>query len=308
MTHSSDPIVETSGLTKRFGRVTALDSLNLQLPAGSACALVGANGAGKSTTFHLLLGSVRPTCGESRVFGIRSDKLREQDYQRLGFVAEGTKLPEWMHTDEFLRYCRGMYPTWDDDFAAKLARILDFPKRARIDGLSRGTKMKLALISSLAYRPSLLLLDEPFAGLDVVVRDELVQALVELMQQEEWTILLASHEAPEIEQLADRIVFLQAGRLVSDDPVDDMLARFRRVRMERSAPSPISAADGWTCLAASESIVTFVDTRFDSEASPPRYRAAVPDCIHYEAHPMSLREILVAQMRSSPSPTPEVLA
>ncbi len=175
--------IETTNLTRRFGRLEAVDHLTLQVPSGSVYALVGPNGAGKTTTIKLLLNLIRPTQGAARVLGVDSSRLDVPALQRIGYVSENQHLPDHLTTQGLLDYCKPFYPSWDDGLARRLRATLNVPAETRLKNLSRGTRMKAALLSALAFRPDLLVLDEPFSGLDPLVRDELVHGLLELAER-----------------------------------------------------------------------------------------------------------------------------
>src|SRR5439155_6106589 len=164
------------------------------------------NGAGKTTTIKLLMNLVRPTRGSARVLDVDSRHLGPRHLQRIGYVSENQRLPEWMTLADLLAYCRPFYPTWDAALCRKLQSDLNVPLNVRLRTMSRGTRMKAALLVSLAYRPELIVLDEPFSGLDPLVRDELGRALRELAaahQSQPKTIFISSHDVEELERLVD---------------------------------------------------------------------------------------------------------
>ena len=168
--------IETRQLTCRFGKHTALAPLDFTIPRGSVYALVGHNGAGKTTLMKLLLNMIRPTSGSASVLGVPSTQLTSSIFTRVGYVAEGQEMPGWMTVRSFMNYLRPFYPTWNE---GTLLRDLDLPGDRHIRDLSRGMRMKVALASVLAFQPELILMDEPFSGLDPLVRDELTRALLE---------------------------------------------------------------------------------------------------------------------------------
>ena len=172
--------IETEGLTRRFGRTEAVKGLTFQVPAGSVFALLGPNGAGKTTTLKLLMNLLRPTQGIATVLGTDTRHLDAAHFQRIGYVSENQRLPEWMTPGELFDYCRPFYPTWDDGLRRRLESDLALSASTSLRTLSRGTRMKAALLASLAYRPDLVVLDEPFTGLDPVVRDELIRGLLDV--------------------------------------------------------------------------------------------------------------------------------
>lgn len=220
--------VETRGLTRRYGRLDAVDALDLRVPAGSIFAIVGPNGAGKTTTIKMLMNLVRPTRGAATILGVDSRRLAWRDFQRVGYVSENQNLPEWMTAAELLAYCRPLYPTWDEALARRLQASLHLPPDVPLSKQSRGGRMKAALLSALPYRPDLVVLDEPFSGLDPLAREELTQALLELQAERPYTILVSSHDLDEIERLATWIAFIDRGRLHWSESVSGLLQRFQR--------------------------------------------------------------------------------
>jgi ABC-2 type transport system ATP-binding protein len=217
-------VIETVNLTRRFGRLDAVEGLNLRVEAGNIFALVGPNGAGKTTTIKLLLNLIRPTRGHAVVLGTDSRRLGPRELGRIGYVSENQRLPDWMTPSQLIAYVRPLYPMWDDTLCRKLQHDLaltadDMPLRT----LSRGTRMKAALLVSLAYRPELIILDEPFTGLDPLVREELIRALLELTGEYKWTTLISSHDIDEVERLADSIGFIDSGRMLFTESVQTLI-------------------------------------------------------------------------------------
>ena len=228
--------IETHSLTHRYGRTEALHDLTLTVPTGSIFALLGPNGAGKTTTIKLLVNLHAPTAGSARVLGVDSRKLRERDRAQIGYVSENQLLPLWMTVRQLLDYCRPFYPTWDRDLEKTLLARFALPPERKLKHLSRGMLMKASLLSSLAYRPKLLVLDEPFSGLDPLVRDEFIHGVLETSAAGEWTVLISSHDIAEIEQLADHVAILDAGRLKLSEPAESLQSRFRRIELTLPAP------------------------------------------------------------------------
>ncbi|HSR43439.1 MAG TPA: ABC transporter ATP-binding protein, partial [Longimicrobiales bacterium] len=166
--------VGTRGLTHRYGRHTALVDVDLDVPEGSLYALLGPNGAGKTTLMKILLGLLRPTSGQVRVRGRDVARLTAVDRRRIGYVAEGQELPDWMTVRQLQEYLAPLYPSWDGELAADLQERFRLAPGRKIRQLSRGERMKAALLSALAFRPEVLIMDEPFTGMDALVKDELV--------------------------------------------------------------------------------------------------------------------------------------
>jgi ABC-2 type transport system ATP-binding protein len=291
--------IETRNLTRRYGRLEAVNGLTLDVPAGSIFALIGPNGAGKTTTIKLLMNLVRPTGGAATVMGTDSRRLDVRDFQRIGYVSENQQLPEWMTPAELLDYCRPLYPTWDRALERKLQADLGMTSRSPLRKLSRGTRMKAALLASLAYRPELVVLDEPFTGLDPLVRDELIRALLEVPDDRSWTVFVSSHDVDEVERLADWVGFMSDGRLVLAEPVAALLTRFRAIEvvaLDGEAP-PLPQVEGWLLQGRAGRTLRFVDTTHDRPDADERIASAFPGT-EVRTSPMALRDIFVALARS----------
>lgn len=292
-------IIETRNLTHRYWRTEALQDLTLTVPEGSVFALLGPNGAGKSTTIKVLMNLLRPTTGEARVLGVDSRRLGERELAKIGYVSESQQLPLWMTVRQLLDYCRPFYPTWDGSLEKQLLRQFDLPQERKLKNLSRGMLMKAALLSSLAYRPKLLVLDEPFSGLDPLVREELVHGLLEVSGLGEWTVFISSHDIEEVERLADWIGVLEAGRLQFAEATDALLARFRRIEATlQGGPARLeSPPANWLELERKGDLVRFVETRYEPEATERACRERFPEAA-VKAQPMALREIFITLARA----------
>jgi ABC-2 type transport system ATP-binding protein len=291
-------IIETHQLSRRYGRAEALHGLDLSVPAGSIFALIGPNGAGKTTTIKVLMNLLEPTGGEARVLGVDSRKLGPRERAQIGYVSENQKLPDWMTVQQLLDYCRPFYPTWDRALEQKLLRQFELPPDRKIKHLSRGMTMKAALLSSLAYRPKLLVLDEPFSGLDPLVRDEFVRGVLEVSQQDEWTILISSHDINEVEQLADWVGILDAGRLHFSEPIEALQARYRRVEvtLAEGVRGPAQPPASWLEMEQVGQLLRFIESRYAPESFEKQRLNLLGDT-EAVVQPMTLREIFVVQAR-----------
>jgi len=290
-------IIETTDLTRRFGRMEAVQGLTLAVPQGSVLALLGPNGAGKSTTIKLLMNLLEPTRGSARVLGVDSRKLGEKEKAQIGYVSENQQLPQWMTVRQFLDYCRPFYPTWDRELEKTLAKQFALPEDRKLKHLSRGMLMKAALLSSLAYRPKLLVLDEPFSGLDPLVRDEFIRGVLEVSALGEWTVVVSSHDIDEVERLADHVAVLEAGRLKLNEPTEVLQGRFRRVEVTGVAAG-VGAAGGWLEWERAGMLTKFVETNYAGEATEDGWRLRFGEAA-VVATPMSLREIFLTLTRSA---------
>lgn len=289
----SSPIV-CRGLTKRFRRVVAVEHLDLNIPEGSIYALVGPNGAGKTTLLKMLVNILRPTSGEAMVLGIDSRRLSAREFASLGYVSENQELPEWMTVQDLLGYLKPFYPTWDDGLADELVGELDLPKNRKLRQLSRGTQMKAALASALAYHPRLIVLDEPFSGLDALVRDEFIEGL--LARAQGATILISSHDLAELESFVSHVGYLHAGRIQFSEELSSLSERFREIEitLESTPVLPAAWPSGWLKPQTSAAVVRFIDSDFHAERTAQAIRQLFPSASNISANPMPLREIFVA--------------
>ena len=292
-------IIETNRLSRRYWRTEALRDLTLTVPTGSVFALLGANGAGKTTAIKVLMNLLPPSAGEARVLGVDSRRLGERERAQIGYVSENQKLPRWMTVRQLLDYCRPFYPTWDPALETKLLGQFDLPVDRKLKNLSRGMLMKAALLSTLAYRPKLLVLDEPFSGLDPLARDDFVRGVLEASELGDWTVLVSSHDIEEVERLADNIALLEAGRLKFSETTEALLGRFRRMEVTVSGATQLGApAAGWLELEQKGGLVRFIATNYDQSATERLCRERFPDGA-VTAHPMTFREIFVTLARET---------
>jgi ABC-2 type transport system ATP-binding protein len=219
-------VIEVKDLWKKFDRLDALRGLRFTVPQGSAYALIGANGAGKTTTIKVLMNIIGPTRGNATIFGTDTREMSPRELRRIGYVSENQDMPEKLTVSEYLGYIRRFYPSWDHDLEISMTRQLRLPPDRRIGHLSHGMRMKMALACALPYRPELLVLDEPFSGLDPLVRDEFMEQL--LRQAGEMTVLISSHELGEIDGVATHVAFLDEGNCSSKNPCSTSRAAFAK--------------------------------------------------------------------------------
>jgi ABC-2 type transport system ATP-binding protein len=286
-------------LWKKFGRFDALRGLSFDVPEGSAFALIGANGAGKTTTIKVLMNILEPTHGSATLLGVDSRKISPRELRQIGYVSENQDMPSRLTVEEYVAYLRPFYATWDRDLEASIGLPLRLPLERKIGDLSHGMRMKMALMCALPYRPKLLILDEPFSGLDPLVRDEFMEGLLE--QAGEMTILISSHELGEIDGVATHVAFLDEGQLLFEESMSDLTGRFREVRvtLEIEAARPAQVPKEWLEMRALGNVLTFVDTRFDENALGERIRARIEGVRGIDAQPMVLRSIFTTLARAA---------
>jgi ABC-2 type transport system ATP-binding protein len=222
--------IETRGLVKRYRNVDAVNGLTLSVPKGAIYTLVGRNGSGKTTTIRMLLELARPDAGTARVLERDCHVECTKVLERVGYVSD-RPLPGGWTGEQLVRFNRGFYPRWSDELVARYVRVFNIPMKQKFRNLSRGNQTKMWLLLALAQQPEVLILDEPTAGLDPVVTDQLLRVLVEDVAGEGRTVFLSSHHLSEVERIADWVGMIDKGKLLLEAPMEDLRARFRRIQV-----------------------------------------------------------------------------
>jgi len=282
-----------------FERFDALRGLTFDVPEGSAFAMIGANGAGKTTTIKVLMNILEPSRGSATVLGVDSRTISPRELAQIGYVSENQDMPTRLTVGEYVDYLRPFYPTWDRQLEGSIARQLRLPLERKIGDLSHGMRLKMALLCALPYRPKLLILDEPFSGLDPLVRDEFMEGLLE--QAGEMTILISSHELGEIDGVATHVAFLDEGRLLFQESMNELTGRFREVQvtLEIEAVRPAQIPKDWMQVRAIGNVLTFVDARFEENGLGEAVRSRISGVRGIDSKPMALRSIFTTLARAS---------
>jgi len=292
-------IVRTDDLHKAFNRHEALRGLSIAVEEGSAYALIGPNGAGKTTTLRVLMNILKPERGSATVLGVDSRRLTAAEFSQIGYVSENQELPARLTVRQYLEYLRPFYASWDRKLEDSILEELRLPPDIRIGNLSHGMRMKAALACALPLKPRLLVLDEPFSGLDALVRDEFMERL--LQQAGEMTILISSHELAEIEHVATHVGFIDQGRLLFQDSMVELTGRVREVRvtLEGKVVPPAAVPDGWLQLAVAGNVLSFVDTRFSEERLSQSVATHFKGIRNVDVRPVALRSIFTTLARTT---------
>ena len=243
------PVVEVRELVHRYGKKVALDGVTLEVPRGRVFGLVGENGAGKTTLIRHLLGLLRPDAGTARVFGLDPVADPVGVLSRIGCLSEDRDLPDWMRMDELIRYTQAFYPDWDENYAEELRELFMLDWRAKVRTLSRGERAKAALLCALAFRPELLVLDEPSSGLDPAVRQDILEAILRDVVAEGRTVLFSSHLLDEVERVSDIVAMIHHGKVVLCGPLDEIKSAHRRV-MLHFEQAPVRRLEGHGIISA----------------------------------------------------------
>ena len=289
--------IRTENLCKRFRKVDALAGLNLDVAEGAIYALVGPNGAGKTTTIKILMNIFRPTGGTAEILGIDSRKIAAPTLASIGYVSENQELPLWMTVAAFLGYLRPFYPTWDRKLEEELIQQFELPRERKLKDLSRGMLMKAALAGSLAYHPKVIVLDEPFSGLDPLVRDQLIEGL--LGRASESTILVSSHDLAEIESFASHVGYIEQGQLRFSEELSTLRDHFREVELKfEEIPSlPEKWPAAWMQTSNSGPVIRFIDSQFNQEHTSAQIRQLLGEAKDVTFTSMTLRSIFLAMAK-----------
>jgi ABC-2 type transport system ATP-binding protein len=292
-------MIRANDLWKSFGRCDALRGLTFDVPEGSALALIGANGAGKTTTIKILMNILKPSRGTAVVLGVDSRAMSPRELAQIGYVSENQDMPGRLSVADYLDYLRPFYPEWDKSLESSIRRQLLLPPERKIGDLSHGMRMKMALACALPCRPKLLILDEPFSGLDPLVRDEFMGEL--LQQAGEMTILVSSHELGEIDGVATHVAFIEEGRLLFQEGMSELTDRFREVRvtLEQQPSTCEQLPRSWLQVRATGNVITFVDTHFSEDSLAERLRSLFINVRTIDTQPMALRSIFTTLVRGA---------
>lgn len=222
--------IDMRNVSKRYQHF-ALQDINLQLPKGTIMGFIGANGAGKSTTMRILMGLVRHEQGEVTVNGCPMPNQQVAAKWDIGFASEDMRLYQEASVQWHMNYMQSIFPSWDIQYAKKLVQKFDIRAEQKIKGLSHGQRVKAGLLMILARKPKLLLLDEPTTGLDPVARHEVLNELMDVLLDEDRSILFSSHNTHDIEQLSDQITFIDKGKIIGCEDKESYLEKWRRIRL-----------------------------------------------------------------------------
>lgn len=293
MNSTRENIIEAHNLTCSYGKNEAVKNLSFTVPKGTIYAFLGANGAGKTTTIKTLVNILQPKGGSSSIFGIPSNQIGEKELQRIGYVSETQQMPGGLKIRQLINYCKALYPNWDDEYCEHLLTFFDLPPERKVKELSRGMRIKAALTISLAYHPELLILDEPFSGLDPLMRDDLIDGILEMTKQENWSVFVSSHDIDEIEKLADHIGIIDQGNLLIDESIDSLLSRYKKVSFyHKESQTKTDLPDNWKEFESSSGYCSFIHQDLDPASFETEIQSLFPSVDQVTTDKLSLRDVV----------------
>ncbi len=226
---NSNPIVQMRNVSKRFGKIQALDKLDLDIKRGEIVGLLGANGAGKSTLLRHIIGLYLADQGQCATFQTDTAKLSPRELGRIGYVHQEGELLEWMTTKQLIRYVSAYYENWNHRLEDKYITDFDISLKDRVGSLSPGQRQKLAILLAIGFEPELLILDEPASALDPVARSQFLDLLLHIIQDENRTIIISSHILSDVEKVIDRTLIMRQGKMLCDSSFDNLREEFIKV-------------------------------------------------------------------------------
>jgi ABC-2 type transport system ATP-binding protein len=259
---ASNMAVELTNVTKCFGRQVAVGDLSLRIKRGSTFGFLGPNGAGKTTTIRMLMGLLTRSAGQVSVLGIDPAVEPLIVKQRVGYVPEQQFIYRWMRVGEAISFCRSFYPTWNNGLAEKLLKFFNLDADKKVKHLSKGMLTKLSLLLAMSHEPELLILDEPMAGLDPIVREELLDSVLQTVCEREQTVVFSSHTLDDVQRMADVVAIINEGQLLVYCAIDDLLNRTKRMRavlQDGAAPSHPPGGMIWQRVQNREWLLTVKD-------------------------------------------------
>lgn len=229
---SGDPVISIRNLSKEYGKTRALAQVDLDIPAGSVVGVLGPNGSGKTTLLKHICGLQRPSHGHVITLGKEALDLDGDQMAEIGYVSQESELLDWLTVGETIDLARAHHPTWDAALAQTLMDRFELKRGKKVGGMSVGQKQRLTIVLGVSHRPRLLLLDEPAASLDPIVRQDFLDLLMELIQDGTRTILISSHILTDVEKVIDQVLIMDHGSVHCFQPLDDLREEYYRVELD----------------------------------------------------------------------------
>jgi len=227
----NEPVIKTEGLSRVFGKRTVVDSLSIELNAGSILGFLGVNGAGKTTTIRMLMGHLHPTGGVVKVLGSDPWDWSQRQRCKVAYVSENMNLPGWMKPKDVIAVSKSFYPEWNSALAESLLDKFDLKKCGYYKSMSKGQKRKTCILLALCQRAELLIMDEPAAGLDVTARRAFIEQIFEVACNDNTAVFLSSHLLSDLERTIDQVALIDGGKLIMQNHLEDLKASARKLHI-----------------------------------------------------------------------------
>ncbi len=247
--------IEIRNLVKNYGDKFTLGEINLDIPSGIIIGLIGENGAGKTTLIKSILNIIRSDKGNIKIFEKEVKKNECEIKENIGVVLDNMFFPELLMPKDINSIMKDVYKNWDEQLFNKYLSEFKLKNNQSIKSMSKGMRKKLEIATALSHHPKLLILDEPTSGLDPVVRNEVLDIFLDFIQDEEHTILLSTHITSDLEHIADKIIFINQGKVVLDQSRDDLLDNYGILKCDVDKFDTISKDD----------IIAYKKNKYDCE-------------------------------------------
>ncbi|QGX38397.1 ABC transporter ATP-binding protein [Permianibacter aggregans] len=290
--------VVLKGVSKQYDDF-ALRGIDLHLPSGQVMGLVGVNGAGKSTLLRLLMGLIRPDGGEVEVLGQRLPQAQVAVKRDVGYASDDMRLYRGQSLRWHMDFIARIYPGWDENYAQDLLKRFNLKSQQKLGGFSHGQRVKALLLLVFTRHPRLLLLDEPTTGLDPIARGEVLEALADVLRDEQRSVLFSSHNTADIEQIADSITFIHGGGIVASRDKESFLDSWRRILCQGQLSAEIRQLPGVASIRNSAPLIELKTSAFDAGTLPVLQSLGLTV---KSVEPMSLEDIFVTTVRGDNTP------
>jgi len=287
---NENPIAQIHNVSKKFRKIQALDSINLDISRGQIIGLLGANGAGKSTLLRHIIGLYLPDKGQCTTFQTDAAKLSPKELSRIGYVHQEGELLDWMTVKQLINYVSAYYKTWNKDLQDRYIKDFDISLTDRVGLLSPGQRQKVAILLAIAFEPELLILDEPASALDPIARSQFLDLLLQIIQDENRTIIISSHILSDVEKVIDHTLIMRKGQILHDcsfDSLREKYTRFTLTSLNGPLPAELPFENTITSQTSGSKAVITVQ---DSSKEQLQAKAKNLNC-EIEIKPLSLEEI-----------------
>jgi len=306
MSNTTTPAVEMQDVTRTFGAgndlTLAVDHLTLSVPRGSVYGLLGANGAGKTTSIRMMVSHLKPDSGEVRVLGEKPADYTTDTRRRIAYISENMQIPKWMSMEDAVGFCKPLYPQWNEPLYQELLKTFDLKPSRRYEESSKGQRRAMCIIIALCQEPEVLIMDEPASGLDTLARRHFLKELLKVTCDENKTVLFSSHILGDIERTVDRVAILMRGRMVLEGELDTLKERVRRITFRNLTGTPTLEPAAYRLNALrnirDSGSLQWVVTDFEEEKLI-RLRESLPDSVAVEVEGFNLEELFMESIESS---------
>ena len=289
-------VISADAIGIRYGSKTVLKEMNFAIPRGSITGLIGVNGSGKTTLIRILLGLIEPEQGVALVHGMKAMQDGCEIRRRTGYVSDAFGLHKWMTVQMALSFYAAFYPSWSPEYANELRERVGLDPNERLDHMSKGAKTRLLLVLALSHRPELLIMDEPFSGLDPVVRHDVLGLISDYASENGRTVFLSSHNISDIERMCDRLLLLHEGRASLDGYIEQIRENRSKIRatFRENVPKDLHLTDATVLEHSSKSLTLYLRGNLELVLATLREAGAIIEDI-----PIDLETILLHEMTAT---------